>query len=121
MEATYSKLRDGSWGVKIQGDAKAGEVVNVRKKDGTAKSEMIHSVVWSGGGVSLCSIRGRSSDTPLGANGGTRKCADCGGPVRGTYRYCYECGLEHRDGGSQAHGGQSYYDKNGCFVLGDDD
>lgn len=123
MEATYTQLRSGDWGVRVQGAVKPGAVVTVRKRDGSTKSETVQSVVWSGGGVTLCSISRRSSDTEVGGNGGggARKCADCGGPVRGTYRYCYECGLEHRDGGSQAHGGQSYYDRNGRFVLGDDD
>jgi hypothetical protein len=48
------------------------------------------------------------------------KCHECGAPSRGYYR-CYECSLEYRDGGSRANGGMSYYDKNGRFVLGDDD
>lgn len=34
---------------------------------------------------------------------GVKRCADC------------------RDGGGNAHGGQSYYDRGGNFVLGDDD
>ena len=32
-------------------------------------------------------------------------------------RCCADC----RDGGSRARGGMSYYDRNGNFVLGDDD
>ncbi len=50
------------------------------------------------------------------------KCAKCGDELddwkkRHAIRLCLEC----RDGGSRAHGGQSYYDRSGNFVLGDDD
>lgn len=47
-------------------------------------------------------------------------CHDCGIASRGYY-YCYDCAIEHRDGGSKAHGGMSYRDRNGRFVLGDED
>lgn len=56
-------------------------------------------------------------------SGGKRhssKCAECGRPSRGYYR-CYYCSLSYRDGGERHKGGQSYYDRNGAFVLGDDD
>lgn len=48
------------------------------------------------------------------------KCHECGAPSKGYYR-CYDCSLEYRDGGSRHAGGMSYYDRNGRFVLGDDD
>lgn len=48
------------------------------------------------------------------------RCHECGAPSKGYYR-CYTCSLDYRDGGGMAHGGQSYYDRNGHFVLGDDD
>ena len=48
------------------------------------------------------------------------KCHECGAPSRGYYR-CYECSLDYRDGGGMHNGGMSYTDRNGNFVLGDDD
>lgn len=50
------------------------------------------------------------------------KCAKCHESMtewerRHGMRLCADC----RDGGSRAHGGASYYDRNGVFVLGDDD
>ena len=48
------------------------------------------------------------------------RCHECGAPSKGYYR-CYTCSLDYRDGGSMAHGGRSYRDRNGNFVLGDDD
>jgi len=50
-------------------------------------------------------------------------CVECGSALdswqqgRG-YRKCRDCGM---DGGSRYRGGQSYYDRSGNFVLGDDD
>jgi len=50
------------------------------------------------------------------------KCLNCGAELdrwerqHGVKR-CADC----RDGGGNAHGGQSYYDRHGHFVLGDDD
>ena len=50
----------------------------------------------------------------------SKTCHDCGRPSKGYYR-CYDCSLEHRDGGSRHMGGMSYRDSRGNFVLGDDD
>lgn len=52
--------------------------------------------------------------------GGRGACAECGAPSNGYYR-CYDCSLDHRDGGSRHMGGMSYTDRHGRFVLGDDD
>ena len=78
------------------------------------------------------------------------KCSDCGKSCKAPYTLCFDCkgkrdqragkcgkchgslsdwerrhGMRRcsdcRDGGSSAYGGQSYYDRNGHFVLGDDD
>jgi hypothetical protein len=53
---TYSKLRDGSWGVRVAGPAKAGAAVTVTKKSGETKTETIGRVLWTDGKVSLCTI-----------------------------------------------------------------
>lgn len=57
MSATYTKLKSGNWGVRIEGAAQAGQTITVTKRDGSTKSETIERVVWSGNGVSLCAIR----------------------------------------------------------------
>lgn len=38
MSATWYKLKDGSWGVKIRHDGKAGEEVTVTNKKGEDKT-----------------------------------------------------------------------------------
>jgi len=55
--ATYTKLKSGEWGVRIPCEAAKGEraTVAVRTKAGDLKYESV-VVIWSGSGVSLCSI-----------------------------------------------------------------
>jgi len=115
-KATYTQLRDQSWGVRVIGTVAAGQAVVVTKKDGTLKTEIVARVLWSGHDsktgtvVSLCSI-GSSRRQGRGI------CVSCGEQCNPRYRKCLDC----VDGGGNAHGGMSYYDRNGNFVLGDDD
>ena len=75
--ATYTKLHDGNWGVRVEGSAKAGDRVTVSKKSGESKTETIARVLWSGNGITLCSIdSGVSSDRKTAGRAGM--CADCG-------------------------------------------
>lgn len=57
MKATYTKLRTGDWGLRIEG-ARVGEgtPVVVVKRSGERKSERVGRVVWSGNGVTLATI-----------------------------------------------------------------
>lgn len=61
---TYTKLRNGSWGVRVEGPAKAGDTVTVTKKSGETATEKISKVVWTGKGISLCSIEARTPKSP---------------------------------------------------------
>lgn len=56
MQATYTKLKSGAWGVRVQGAVTAGQVVTVTKRDGSSRSEMIERVLWSGNNICLCAI-----------------------------------------------------------------
>jgi hypothetical protein len=56
VNATYTKLRDGSWGIRVTGTAKAGDVVTVTKRSGETVNATVGRVVWSGNGVSLCEV-----------------------------------------------------------------
>lgn len=117
MANTYTKLKDGSWGVRINAGAtvKSGQSVMVIKKDGSSKVETIKTVLWTGDGVSLCSIAQTAKNGSQAARPGT--CVSCGESCNPKYKRCLDC----VDGGSRARGGMSYYDRNGNFVLGDDD
>ena len=124
--ATYTKLKDGSWGVRAAGKLAAGATITVTKKDGSTKTETVKSVLWTGPDsktretISLCSIAQQQGGGSSSRQPGT--CVNCGGSLspwekQHGVRRCADC----RDGGSNARGGQSYYDRHGNFVLGDDD
>ena len=116
---TYTKLQTGAWGVRASGKVENGSAVTVTKKDGTTKVETVEKVIWTGKdsktgqAISPCAI----SQTGNGYSHRPGTCVNCGDPCNPRYRRCLDC----VDGGSNAHGGQSYYDRRGHFVLGDDD
>lgn len=96
MEATYTKLRSGDWGVRVQGIPEPGQSVLVRRKDGKAKWETIHRVLWRGDGIALCSIVERSY------RGGPRI------PRRESdeeTRICWECGARFTRADARANDG----------------
>lgn len=73
MNATYTKLRSGEWGIRVQGGTvREGQTVTVRKQSGETKTETVKKVVFAGNGIQLCAIgsgapapsRSRSSYTP---------------------------------------------------------
>ena len=57
MSATYSKLKSGEWGIRVQGTVKAVDVVTVTTKSGEVKTETVAKVVWTGQGVTLCAVK----------------------------------------------------------------
>jgi hypothetical protein len=49
MSASYAKLRNGSWGVRVTGESvQMGDRVTVTKKDGQECQETIAKVLWNG-------------------------------------------------------------------------
>jgi hypothetical protein len=79
MAASYAKLRDGTWGIRVDGTAAAGQSVTVSKRDGTTHTEVITRVVWAGNGVSLCAIaqREREGSTRSGSGSGAQRGHRC--------------------------------------------
>lgn len=61
MNATFAKLRDGSWGLRVKGQVSSGQSVTVTKKSGGSEVKTVGRVLWSGDGVSLCTIAGGGS------------------------------------------------------------
>lgn len=53
---TFSKLRSGDWGVRLEGDAEPGDRITVKKKDGSTTSAKLVRRVWNDKGVSLWEI-----------------------------------------------------------------
>jgi hypothetical protein len=50
---TWTKLRDGSWGLRAVGALTVGDFASVQKKDGTVQRIAVGDLVWSGDGVFL--------------------------------------------------------------------
>lgn len=101
MAITYTKLKDGSWGIRSTEAIRDGQAVRVMKKDGTVKDETIEKIVWNGNGVWLAALRRaeqpartrrRRPDEP-GRNGMMPGCAIC----RDLGRMCPQCAFDEFD------------------------
>lgn len=87
MTATFTKLKSGSWGVRVLGAApEVGQQVAVTKRDGTTQHVTIERVLVTGDGTSICAIKQeqRSGSGSGSRGGGGRK-------QRGTRTGC-SCG-----------------------------
>lgn len=92
---TYTKLREGDWGIRSSSKPKIGEQVTVTKRDGNTKSETVKAILWQGPDrttgrqIWLCSIEQRER-----ASGGYR-CSACGhdgDECADLDCTCYSCG-----------------------------
>lgn len=58
--ASFSKLRDGSWGIRVVDyplPIEAGDEFTITTRDGSIRSAIVSRVVWTDGRTSLCAIR----------------------------------------------------------------
>lgn len=79
---TYTKLKSGDWGLRVQGSAAAGQSVSVTTRAGATKTETIERVLWTGNGISLCAIRQRrSAYGGRGYSSASDRCRECRGPL----------------------------------------
>ncbi len=102
MNATFKKLKDGNWGLRVTGGVPAeGQAVVVSKSDGSRPTKIVAKVLWKGDdGTCLCSI---APDAPKPAQGsaaparkGRSNWRPCGYPGCNP-SYCDEC--DGRGGG----------------------
>jgi len=78
MSASYTKLRDGSWGLRIQGSAQKGQSVIVTKKSGETKTEIVGKILWSmENGITLVAIA-QSGNSHSRSSDGRRRAGSCG-------------------------------------------
>lgn len=61
-EINYTKLKDGSWGLRGPGLTE-GTSVRVTKRSGQTKTETVGHVVWKGNGVSVARIASRNGSS----------------------------------------------------------
>lgn len=82
--ATYTKLRNGRWGVRVAGNTTTDAIVTVTKRSGEQKLEKVEKVLWTGKDrdgktVSLCAISSAPATSDNGSShSGAGPCAECG-------------------------------------------
>lgn len=64
QHATFRKLFDGTWGIRVPGTATAGDQVFVRKASGEVKLETVAGVVSTDGTTTLCRIARDTAQQP---------------------------------------------------------
>jgi hypothetical protein len=88
MATTYTKLRTGAWGVRSTDRLTVGQTVTVTKRDGSVKTETIHTIVWTGQGITLAALapkgaaaapRGRRTGCSCGSIEDSPRDSDCAG------------------------------------------
>lgn len=85
LNATYTKLRNGTWGAKVTSDAvNPGDEITVTKKSGETKSEIVSKVFFRGNGIAIVSLRKSASESTTSAPKYAR---------RGRYRYSAPRGI----------------------------
>jgi len=103
--ATYTKMRNGAWGVRVAGVATVGQSIVISKRDGSSKAETVGVVLWTGIAqdgrqASLVTIAPTArSSAPYrntvhygGRNGGyTRRGQPCGYPGCTGKNFCDDC------------------------------
>ena len=88
-EASYTKLKSGGWGIRINSDSiRKGELVEVVKKNGSKSMETVGAILWSGNGASICSIATGMTNADRNNNDGGRR----------SKRPCYMCGSHYCEG-----------------------
>jgi hypothetical protein len=85
--ASPRKLRDGSWGIAVQGAVQVGATVTVRTAGGKEWQATISRVVWTGDGMSICA----TSSSSGGARSRSPQRGGSGRNARGTWTGC-PCG-----------------------------
>lgn|ERR1700704_5680630 len=104
MPITYTKLKNGNWGVRSTEALRDGQAVTVTKKNNEAKLETVDKVVWSGNGIWIAAIssqtrppskqsRSRRDPDAPGRNGMMPGCGAC----RNLGRMCKQCAFDEYD------------------------
>lgn len=74
LKATPAKLKDGTWGARVAGVPKCGDVINVETKAGKSWTARVVRVLWKGDGVA--SVQTESLDRPTSRRQSREDAAD---------------------------------------------
>jgi hypothetical protein len=73
LNATYTKLRNGTWGAKVMSAAvNPGDAITVTKKSGETKSEIVSKVFYRGEDIAIVSLRKGASEKKEPSTGRSR-------------------------------------------------
>lgn len=109
MKASYTKLKSGDWGIRIEKPAgpdalRAGTTVTVMKRDGSSKTETVGCVLWADNDVAICAIsKVATPRTTTTARKGNYGCRECRGPIRDARHHramgglCGDCAFDEYD------------------------
>jgi hypothetical protein len=64
MNATWTKLKSGAWGARVEGSVTEGAELTIVRRDGGATTRWVERVVWSGGGIALCAVTDVNPNPP---------------------------------------------------------
>lgn len=83
--ATFTKLRSGDWGVRAPAGTRKGDILDVRRRDGSISTVEVERVLWTGDGIALCSIYDDRPTYRRSSGRRTRRteggCLICGAPA----------------------------------------
>lgn len=104
LQASPYKLKNGSWGARVQGIPTVGDQIQITTRSGKSWTASVARILWTGDGISLVATQesGRRS-------GGWRRllpdrCRGCRGPIvdaphhRAMEGYCGGCAFDEFDG-----------------------
>lgn len=95
MKATFTKLRDGEWGVRIEGGHPTkGDTVSVEKKNGGSSMVTLQRRLWKGNeGLTLWTLQKKEPCAECGERPGAIEAQDSSG-LWG--RICGKCAEQTR-------------------------
>lgn len=70
MATTFTKLRDGSWGLRSTDTLVAGQSITVTKKSGESESKTVGRILWTGNGITLATVASSGSSSRGRSYGG---------------------------------------------------
>lgn len=109
ISASPAKLRDGSWGARVQSEqVSTGDLLTITTKAGKTWNARVTRVVWAGEGVSICATESMERPTSQGSETSRTRikrssCRECSGPLvnashhRAMGGLCGSCAFDEYD------------------------
>lgn len=98
-QATPTKLRNGSWGAKVQStNVREGDVVTIITRGGKSWDAQVSRVLWIGDAVAICateSLEGKPARSrSVGSSGNCSRCCRTATRTAQIWEDCPYCGAE---------------------------